>query len=52
MTREFVAESLGEPAGGEQVGNGASEPSTPNLLALSMPFDAGADELLREVENK
>ncbi len=51
MTQEFVAESLG---GSRQAvskwENGASDPSTVNLLALAKLYGVSADELLREVQ--
>lgn len=51
MTQEFVAESLGVSRQAvSKWENGASDPSTVNLLALAKLYGVSADELLREVQ--
>ena len=51
MTQEFVAESLGVTRQAvSKWEQGASEPSTSNLLALAKLFGISAAELLGEVE--
>ena len=51
MTQEFVAESLGVSRQAvSKWENGASDPSTVNLLALAKLYGVSADELLQEVQ--
>ena len=51
MTQEFVAESLGVSRQAvSKWENGASDPSTVNLLALAKLYGGSAAELLREVQ--
>ena len=51
MTQEFVAESLGVTRQAvSKWEQGASDPSTSNLLALAKLFGVSAVELLKEVE--
>ena len=51
MTQEFVAESLGVSRQAvSKWENGASDPSTVNLLALAKLYGVSADDLLQEVQ--
>ena len=51
MTQEFVAESLCVSRQAvSKWENGASDPSTSNLLALAKLFGISAEELLREIK--
>ena len=51
MTQEFVAESLGVSRQAvSKWGNGASDLSTTNLMALARLFGVEDEELLREAE--
>lgn len=51
MTQEFVAEALGVSRQAvSKWENGASDPSTSNLIALAKLYGISAEELLKEVE--
>ena len=51
MTQEFVSESIGVSRQAvSKWENGASDPSTSNLLALAKLYGISAEDLLREVE--
>lgn len=51
MTQEFVAETLGVSRQAvSKWENGASAPSTTNLMALAKVFDVSAEELLKETQ--
>ncbi|MDD5863547.1 MAG: helix-turn-helix transcriptional regulator [Firmicutes bacterium] len=51
MTQEFVAERLGVSRQAvSKWENGASDPSTSNLLALAKLYGVSAEELLKNVE--
>jgi len=51
MTQEFVAEALGVSRQAvSKWENGASDPSTSNLIALAKLYGISAEELLRSVE--
>lgn len=51
MTQEFVAESVGVSRQAvSKWENGASDPSTSNLIALAKLFQLSAEELLSEVQ--
>ena len=51
MTQEFVAEALGVSRQAvSKWENGASDPSTSNLVAIAKLYDIPAEELLKEVE--
>ena len=53
MTQEFVAESLGVSRQAvSKWEQGASDPSTSNLLALAKLYGVDTEELLREVKIK
>lgn len=53
MTQEFVAEHLGVSRQAvSKWENGASDPSTANLLALAKLYDINAADLLKEVEER
>lgn len=50
MTQEFVAESLGVSRQAvSKWGNGTSDPSTSNLIALAKLFQIDASEMLKEL---
>ena len=52
MTQEFVAEHLGVSRQAvSKWENGTSDPSTPNLLALTKLSGISAEELLKEVQS-
>ena len=51
MTQEFVSESIGVSRQAvSKWENGASDPSTSNLLALAKLYGISAEDLLKEVE--
>lgn len=51
MTQEFVAEAIGVSRQAvSKWENGASDPSTSNLIALAKLFKISAEEILNEVE--
>lgn len=51
MTQEFVSESIGVSRQAvSKWENGASDPSTSNLLALAKLYRISAEDLLKEVE--
>ena len=51
MTQEFVSESIGVSRQAvSKWENGASDPSTSNLLALAELYGISAEDLLKEVE--
>lgn len=51
MTQEFVSESIGvNRQAVSKWENGASDPSTSNLLALAKLYGISAEDLLKEVE--
>lgn len=51
MTQEFVAESLGVSRQAvSKWENGASDPSTSNLIALAKLFKISLEELLQDIE--
>lgn len=51
MTQEFVAESLGVSRQAvSKWENGASDPSTSNLIALAKLFKISPEELLQDIE--
>lgn len=51
MTQEFVAEAIGVSRQAvSKWENGASDPSTSNLIALAKLFDISAEYLLKEVQ--
>ena len=51
MTQEFVSESIGVSRHAvSKWENGASDPSTSNLLALAKLYGISAEDLLKEVE--
>lgn len=53
MTQAFVAEAVCVSRQAvSKWESGASDPSTSNLLALAKLFGVGAEELLKEVDNK
>ena len=52
MTQEFVAEAVGVSRQAvSKWENGASDPSTANLLVLAKLYGVSAEELLRNVES-
>ena len=51
MTQEFVAESLGVSRQAvSKWENGASDPSTSNLIALAKLFKISPEDLLQDIE--
>lgn len=53
MTQEFVAEAIGVSRQAvSKWENGASDPSTANLIALAKLYGVSAEELLRGVEQQ
>ena len=51
MTQEFVSESIGVSRQAVlKWENGATDPSTSNLLALAKLYGISAEDLLKEVE--